>query len=234
MHDEVDTFIRTAARESQNVWWLLESIRTRFPDLPESLIARLIDDTDEVAALAERSFWHPGGFCKIVLKDASTQEYQLRLHVWLNVTDPKRTQDAHSHRWPFASWIVAGSFFQQLLEVAGDGGESMTHYTWQRDCGSQPPRSDELGPVSLKIHTERQLSAGEMYWLPPESVHRFTVQRPGVSLVLQGRATRDHSDVFRPANQDWATQAIPQSMSVNDLRGVLEAAKVLVAREGSA
>lgn len=231
MRDDLDAFIRVATKETQDIGRLLESIRTRFPNLTGSLITHLIDDGEELAALAGRSFWHPGGFCKIVLIDPPKQDYQLRLHVWPNVTAQERTQDAHSHRWPFASWIVAGSFSQQLLEVATNGDERMTHYTWQRDCGPQPPRVGSFGTVSLRVKAEQLLCAGEIYSLPPESVHRFIVKRPGVSLVLQGRATRDHSDVFKPVNQVWATATIPQSMSVNDLRSVLEVARLLVVRE---
>ena len=56
---------------------------------------------------------HPNGFSKIRLVGLTDYGWAARLHVW-NVGSSDR--DIHSHRWPFASYVLSGSLVERRYE----------------------------------------------------------------------------------------------------------------------
>ena len=81
------------------------------PGLLRSSLALLEHSDEALADVAERSYLHPNGFAKIVLKVGGG--YGIRLHVW-HRQGGEWISDAnpHGHRWEFASWIVVGALHE--------------------------------------------------------------------------------------------------------------------------
>jgi len=77
------------------------------------MIRTLLDSTDELQAIASRSYVHVNQFVKITLQ--TNEDQIVRLHIWLpSITSIK--QNPHTYGWGFCSRIISGIFVHTLYE----------------------------------------------------------------------------------------------------------------------
>jgi hypothetical protein len=147
-------------------------------------------------AVAERSYWHPNGFLKIVFAGASGTE-QLRLHVW---PDVPRHDDVHDHAWPYWSIVLAGVLREVHYAEADPGGldaEVMWRHTY-RENGPGRFRLDDPEVVNLRESTRRLLLPTMRSHGEASRIHSFSaVVTPAVTLLAVGRRRKDNSSVYR-------------------------------------
>jgi hypothetical protein len=148
-------------------------------------------------AVAERSYWHPNGFLKLVLEGASGAP-QLRLHVW---TTPRGEDDIHDHAWAYRSLVLAGAVREVRYADVDPGPD--TAELWRhsyRPTGGGRFHLDAPQRVSLRVRQTRILTPGVLARGGAECIHRFSaIMFPAVTLLAVGRPVRCWSSVFRLA-----------------------------------
>jgi hypothetical protein len=147
--------------------------------------------TDDVATaeIANRSYWHPNGFAKIVLHDSGDPGFRLRLHVWPPSATPSRGEsNPHSHRWEFASHVLTGTGMH-MVEFAetGEGGRPYLRYRY----GTDPANPAVLvadGAVRLRRRGVPHVQAGDVYTCDTSIVHTVRPIDAGLTatVVVQG------------------------------------------------
>lgn len=151
----------------------------------------LAEDPGAVARLAAASCWHANGFAKLVLH--RTDGYALRLHVWPNDGRPQTgDSEPHSHRWDFASAVLAGGL--TIVEYAED--PAGMHF---RKCSYDGHRVVEEGPVRLKQATVYPVLPGLRYTTERSVIHKVHPV-PGelvATLLVQGPHRSDTTAVYR-------------------------------------
>lgn len=149
-------------------------------------------------AVAERSYWHPNGFLKIVLAGASGAE-QLRLHVWPGVPE---NHDVHDHAWSYRSVVLAGVLQERRYAEVAPGGldaEVMWRHTYRGD-GAGRFRLDAPEVVDLRESSRRLLIPGMRSHGTATCIHSFSaVVTPAVTLLAVGPRQQDLSSVYRRA-----------------------------------
>src|SRR5262245_39638009 len=108
-------------------------------------------------AIADRSYWHPNGFLKLVLEGASGAP-QLRLHVWPRPGD----DDIHDHAWPYRSVVLAGAL-REVRYDAVDGPDPDAAEYWRhtyRPCGGGRFQLDAPQQVNLRAQRTHVLTPG--------------------------------------------------------------------------
>jgi hypothetical protein len=114
----------------------LEGAVRRVVAAPEGCLRwldRLRSDTAEVATVAARSYWHPNGFAKLILHPGPA--VRIRLHVWPAAAGVRLGEsNPHSHRWEFASTVLAGGGLD-MVEYAetATGGTPYARYRYGAD-----------------------------------------------------------------------------------------------------
>jgi len=139
---------------------------------------------------------HPNGFTKIKLVGLTDSGWTARLHVW-NVGSSDR--DIHSHRWPFASYVLSGSLVERRYEAISRVGQ-WTKY----ECG---PSIDGLYALDnpqacdVSLIDEDIYRPGSSYQRSAEVLHSAMAggeTRPAVTLFIQGLERSKSSAVIRP------------------------------------
>jgi hypothetical protein len=145
-------------------------------------------------AIAERSYWHPNGYLKVVLWGGSGQA-QLRLHVWTSIDV---TGDIHDHAWPYSSVVVDGTMREAVYtETSPDHGSPM----WRHSYGMVGPRRfilDAPSEVGLDDSETRVLGRGARSGGDQNRIHRFwAATSPAVTLLAVESPSRRVSHVYR-------------------------------------
>ncbi|HEX3650045.1 MAG TPA: hypothetical protein VHV49_16575 [Pseudonocardiaceae bacterium] len=162
-----------------------------------SWLDELRNDEAAVRTVAERSYWHPNGFAKLVLH--TEPDHRLRLHVWPAGDGRLGESNPHSHRWPFASTVVTG------------GGLHMVEYTESATRGRRYDRyrygADPADRAALLADGDARLTRvrslhnrpGGVYSCDTDVVH--TVAPIGAALtatvVVQGPQRTPSTVVYR-------------------------------------
>lgn len=157
---------------------------------PESIAAWLDElHRGPVADMARRSYWHPNGFAKLVLHVNSDPEFRIRLHVWPEVEgQPLGESNPHSHRWDFASTVVAGAGLHMVEYVETKrGGKPFDRYRYGGDP-TNPAALLHDGGAQLTRKTSPHVRFGEVYSCDINVVHTVVPIRSGLTatLVVQG------------------------------------------------
>lgn len=168
------------------------------------LILRCLQNDERYAdAVAQKSYHHENGFYKIVLHDAL--EYKLRLHVWEPTDEKTPAENAHDHRWDFASSMIVGKYDMDLLSAC-DMREASPHsevahaYTYERN---RPGAYDlvEKGPVALYNTTSVSIPAGATYCMDKRVIHRIRYDRSQTTatLMLTARTSQNTCNLYSRA-----------------------------------
>ncbi|OXM49460.1 hypothetical protein [Amycolatopsis alba] len=152
-----------------------------------SWLEEILRNEESVRDAAKRSYWHPNGFAKMVLH--ASADFRIRLHVWPEAAEPSRGEsNPHSHRWEFASTVIAGEGMHMVEygETAA-GGDLHTRY-WYGVDPADPAALRRDGQARLKKLRAPHVRYGQVYSCDTEVVH--TVRPIDASLtatlVLQG------------------------------------------------
>jgi len=135
----------------------------------------------------KRSYWHPNGFAKLVLHTSA--DFRIRLHVWPEADEPSRGEsNPHSHRWEFASTIIAGEGMHMVeYGETSEGGELHSRF-WYGADPADPAALRRDGQAYLKKLRTPHVRRGQVYSCDTEIVH--TVRPIDASLtatvVVQG------------------------------------------------
>jgi len=165
------------------------------------ILQQLVADPLWLQQVADRSYYHPNNFVKIVLLQGAQPDWKLRLHVWWPAadTDPK-AEDIHSHRWDFTTAIVTGEY--QATEFTTGPGLEHYHYEYQLAGDLRSFRMKLLGKASLAPVFQARLPTGTVYHISHKVLHRVSSARSSLTatLMMQGPPRRTCTDVFS-ANQ---------------------------------
>jgi hypothetical protein len=187
----------------------LEAALTEVTATPEWIVDLLDDvllDEQRLRQIRARSYGHPNGFAKIVIHDAGRCGVSVRLHVWPaiepgDVAAAKLRRDSapHSHRWEFASTILAGPGLlveEFRVEPSGGGGG------WQSFV-FEPSAGPALRPDGYATLTSTEFLVRDrdrdVYWCDADTIHMVGPLDDGMTatLVFQGPEFRDRALVFR-------------------------------------
>lgn len=150
----------------------------------------LADDRDALERLSAASSWHPIGFAKIVLH--SSPVCSLRLHVWPTVAPQVGDAEPHSHRWDFASTVLAGQLTVVEFEESDEG-------LWFRRCSYNGKTVLDGDPVRLRQTRAYMVAAGDRYVTSRHVIHKVHPVPCGLvaSLLLHGPRRSETTAVYR-------------------------------------
>lgn len=166
-----------------------------------ALILAILADESWLSEIADRSYYHPNNFVKLVLLTGSDPEWKLRLHVWWprQAAAVAKPEDIHSHRWDFTTALVKGSYVAS--EFRRGAGTPYYRYEYQTPGHEDSFFMEPRGRDSLSQVFQAWLPAGTVYHISHNVLHRI-VSDPGQltsSVMIQGPVMRDSTDVFTSA-----------------------------------
>jgi hypothetical protein len=179
--------------------WMLDVVdRLSNRDALVEILLDTVGDTRKLAAVAASSVRHANGFQKIVL---AARGSQIRLHIWEPRVDVETCtlENAHNHRWCFATTILVGSY--RATTFMPVDGESHTRYVYTPSRDPQDYHMTRMGLTDLVQTSVANYAAGSRYWVHPTLVHRVSpvvVAGMTASLLIIGPSSRASADVFAP------------------------------------
>lgn len=179
-HPLLDAVGERLVRSKSSTPELLDALEVLLAD-PAALDDWLRSFHEDAAAwVAEHSYWHSNGFAKLVLHHAD--QFRIRLHVWPAGLHRHGEPDPHSHRWDFASTVLAGDGLAIAEYAEADTGPAYTRNVYAGDG------LVSAGSVHLRLHEPRIVSFSHRYATDISVIH--TVEPLGTDLVatllLQG------------------------------------------------
>lgn len=176
-------------------------------------------DPDPVAAV---SYWHANGFAKLVLHCGTN--CRVRLHVWPAGTEPRGEWDPHSHRWDFASTVLAGEGLDIAHHHEAPAGRAYTRYVYDGCLVDD-------GEVFLVETGRSEVLREKCYATTTDVIHTVDTKGDGLvaTLLLQGPHVNDAAAVYRtdgvserpsrPISGDEVAQLVRQVLAVIDPGG---------------
>lgn len=147
---------------------------------PKKLAAmfdEFVDATRHAPHHHSDSYMHDNGFDKIVLYQDTVTKMKMRLHLWhpLVIPNSKRPrQNVHNHRWDFSSAILTGYADNLSYRFARNEteGEPFFHYRYYARGSKEHYEVEERGKVRLVCIKQQCFSAGDIYSVENETLHR--------------------------------------------------------------
>lgn len=174
------------------------------------------------------AYRHPNGFTKIRLAALRDYGWAIRLHVWAKQS---ADEDIHSHRWNFASRILAGSLVEETYEITTESGEYAKYY-----C---PPSVE--GRYSLEFQHEcsvRQVrrdvyQQDASYVRDAQTLHMALADStsPAVTLFVQGCEQATLTTVIRGPRSDASSHVTAPRCSGIELMELIKEVAGLIARD---
>lgn len=197
------------------------------------LLESLLDTSSRgmPGSITTESYVHANGFYRISLPAVSSSPVRLRLHTWPSDKDAPNQQDlpdAHSHKWPFVSRILAGGLMQDILKVELGRGE-FNHFR-HVDHGNSYGLTRE-GPATLEVADVLVVEGEITYQMNnPETVHRVFSQQGQytVTLVAELAPTRDFTDVYTRAGRRQDGKYRPQRLGNAELESEFKRIKAAI------
>lgn len=158
-------------------------------------LAGILGSRSQLEAIAERSYWHPNGFAKLVL-DQRRFVGEVRLHIW---PAHPHDEDIHGHSWTYESTVLAGELTEVAYREAVSGeGEAMWRHSYRRVRGRRFAFGT-ASPVHLATVDGRAVHAvGDRSGGTRHHVHRFYASMtPAVTLLRVGPSLTWTSSVYR-------------------------------------
>ncbi|HEX6469921.1 MAG TPA: hypothetical protein VF069_12560 [Streptosporangiaceae bacterium] len=195
------------------------------------LLRRMLSDATFLADVSAMSVRHANGFDKLVL--ATGHGYQIRLHVWhcTEGVGGRALENAHSHRWCFATRILTGSY--TAWTFVPRPGADFEHYAYSPGARVDDYAMEFVGGSNLEVTSVADHQAGSMYWLDPSTVHRVSPgdsARLSSSLLVIAPPTKQSTNVFVPVAAFASAQPVGAAdhmpMTTDDVLRSLEALAV--------
>lgn len=167
----------------------------------EELLEELLSDPSGLILqeMATHSYRHDNGFAKLRIPLPAGCPGQFRIHIWdPQAAAPSALPDAHNHRWPFISRIVAGSVTQTTYTAEGDPSGDHFRYLQLPVAAAPGYRFSPRGTCTLHEDTVEQVSSGAGYYLSPGSVHRVssTSRQFTATAMLTLTPIRESTDLY--------------------------------------
>jgi hypothetical protein len=165
-------------------------------------------------AIAERSYWHPNGFIKLVL-DENPSDGELRLHIW---PTPSVDDDIHSHAWYYQSIVLAGELREDTYrESASDEGQVVWQHSYPRVGHRRFMLTDPVRVRLVQAAPQVLLRANHRHGGHPNHIHRFyALATPAVTMLRVGPVVDGWSHVYRSTAVRSAA-VVPQPTSRRDI-----------------
>jgi hypothetical protein len=190
----------------------------------QELVSGIVSAPEMLAAVAASSVRHANGFDKIALTGGGGP--QLRIHIWHPATKSSRPiENAHSHRWGFATAILIGSYTASTFAV--EPGDSYTRHTYFPATRVADYEMKNTGTADLFLTSISTLHKGSAYWIDSSIVHRVSVPEPDgltATVVAVEEPRLRTTDVFVPRYSNTAVvgAAPHRRISGSHLRESLE------------
>lgn len=189
----------------------------------------LLADGPALAAVSHRSYWHPNHFAKLVLHVPDDGGFRIRLHVWPeDLTAPRLGEsNPHSHRWEFASTVLAGAGLDMIEYTETSGaGTPYVRYRYGGDPADPAALRDDGRARLVPVRTP-QARRGTSYSCDTSVIHTVAPvgQRLVATLVYQGPHRGDSTVVYREPHldADQPNGTIRESEVYELIRAVLDA-----------
>lgn len=201
----------------------LGSILLKFLDSfsVQDILKDLTDD--DFNSILQRTYIHDNGFYKIPL--IKSTNFQLRIHYWskeIKSQSGTSKQNAHDHRWDFASYILQGSYSHQKLVEESSASESLNHYIYHKANNFAGYNLQYNRLASLKVTNEDIYKKGDILNLNYEDIHRVSMKKyPVVTLVLCGYSHRNYTNIYSCQKIDRSVRFINEITS-DELAIVIE------------
>lgn len=171
------------------------------PDLNRlrKVISRALTTDNLVGVNLDGCLSHPNGFERVVVSaSAGTVGY---IHFWCSLPPAAEfISDAHTHPWPFLSYILVGAIEQSKYSANRAGIPD--HQVFRHFSGagfSFGLHLEPLGRVRLDEVSAERFSIGDSYRSYPREIHRARACVEGtLTLVVRPRAQLGYSTVYRP------------------------------------
>lgn len=189
------------------------------------IIDQILNEPDLQDLIAARSYDHFNGFYKMILY--KTDDYKLRLHVWLPSEVTDIFEHIHYHRWPFVSKILKGVYYCNDYRV-DPLGDPMYKYVYSPRSGKTEYDLSNQGFEPILLLSTKPVKAGDYLISRPLELHRVIADRSvtTVSLVLQGKDEFGFSMVY---NEEPICQKIDSPpMTPEEFSRVLKQVKNLI------
>jgi hypothetical protein len=174
------------------------------------------------------AYRHPNGFTKIRLMTRKECEWAVRLHVW---AEGASDYDIHSHRWDFASRIVAGSLTEETYDLTSESGEHAKY----RCAPSIEGRYDLKFENSCGVHlaSRNMYTQGASYERDATTLHMAYAQPSSraVSVFIQGQERVAFTTVIRRTRSDLDRNAKAPRCTASELTELLQEAVGLIDSE---
>ncbi|GGM85022.1 hypothetical protein GCM10011609_21500 [Lentzea pudingi] len=213
--------VARAAENTNAAWTELSRLSV------EQLVQELLSDPSEAVLreMAAHSYFHDNGFAKLRIPLPAGCPGQFRIHLWdPAAAPPALPQDAHNHRWPFISRIVAGTVTQTTYVAEGDPSGDHFRYLQLPIAAAPGYRFSPRGTCTLHEDAVEQVASGTGYYLPPHTVHRVnsTGGQFTATAMLTLRPIRESTDLYslNPA-KGKALPPDPPRFSTDVLRRLL-------------
>ncbi|HVL84648.1 MAG TPA: hypothetical protein VM367_10260 [Pseudonocardia sp.] len=197
------------ARAGTDAVHLLDAVASLIVDPPTlgGWLRSLIDDPRSASPIAKESYWHVNGFAKLVLH--SEPSHRVRLHVWPEGPGPRGETDPHSHRWDFASAVVAGPGLLVTEFQEGRPGLPIVRYRYTGGATRNSLSCD--GDASLREVSRREIGTFDTYATDIRAVHTVGPLSSAMTatLVVQGPHRTDSTRVYRVAGAPDESRSEP-------------------------
>ena len=165
-------------------------------------LRNLCDDESVLDIIASRSYRHPNGFDKIVLKYHGKGLPSLRLHIWWNATQD--VNDVHNHPWDFKSSVISGAienrvFVTRKSKPASHAGDIYNHYKIHHSKLYGIKEVVFVDKCELQETVLSRYESGQSYFQRSNTVHTVSpISKSGVcsTLVLQDLFINNQCDIF--------------------------------------
>lgn len=171
--------------------------RLSTPETLSSIIQTLLARPQQLASELPTAIAHANGFIKLVL--ATDGHSQIRLHLWPNSKParPQIVENAHNHRWSFATKILHGSYTETTYAIKSGNDYARYSYSHEKDViDYQLSPVEVCGLDTMGIATYTRDST---HWINPEVVHRVSPTDPRqftATFLIVAPAKRQSTDVF--------------------------------------
>jgi hypothetical protein len=171
------------------------------------------------------AYRHPNGFTKIRLASLEDCSWAIRLHIW---AEQASDYDIHSHRWNFASRVLAGSLTEETYALTGDSGR----YSMYRCAPSVGGRYslDFLHGCDVRLDSTHTYNAGSSYERDSKALHMaFTMpSSPAVTLFIQDSEQADFTTVISRPARDARRDIVAPRCSPSELMKLLREVTELI------
>jgi hypothetical protein len=173
------------------------------------------------------AYRHPNGFTKIRLASLSDYGWAVRLHVW----DRKSSDcDIHSHRWNFASRILAGTLTEETYELAIGTGEYAAYHCAPSVAGRYSLEFRQN--CDVRLINRDQYGRGASYHRDAETLHMAYISSAsqGVTLFIQGSERASSTRVIRRSTSNTEKNLVYPKLNITELTELFQEIVSITAR----